>query len=100
MGYRFFFRAALALLVHKLERLKLRVVEMMENRGNFIFADLWWPALWPDVKNGQNTFLIIFDELSHAACGMSPRSSGAELEVGGVTPQHSMENSDHQHGAG
>ena len=30
-----FFRAALALLVHELERLKLSIVEMVENRGHF-----------------------------------------------------------------
>ena len=36
-----FFRAALALLVHELERLKLRIVEMVENREHFEFDDLW-----------------------------------------------------------
>ena len=42
MGYRLlFFRAALALLVHKLERLKLRIVEMVENREHFTFDDIW-----------------------------------------------------------
>ena len=42
MGYRLlFFRAALALLAHELERLKLRIVEMVENREHFTFDDLW-----------------------------------------------------------
>ena len=36
-----FFSAALALLVHELERLKLRIVEMVENRDHFDFDDLW-----------------------------------------------------------
>ena len=40
MGYRLL-RAALALSVHKQERLKLRTVEMVENREHFIFDDLW-----------------------------------------------------------
>ena len=77
MGYRlfFFFRAALALLVHELERLKLRIVEMVENREHLDFDDLWWP----DLKNDQSTFLLILDELSNAACRMSLRSSGAEV---------------------
>ena len=35
-----FFRAALALLVHELERMKLRIVEMVENREHFTFNDL------------------------------------------------------------
>ena len=104
MGYHFFPRAALALLVHELERLKLRIVEMVENREHFDFDDLWWPDLWPDLKNERNTFLLILDELSNAACRMSLRSSGAELDGGGVKtpppPQHSMENPDHQHGEG
>ena len=37
----YFFRAALALLVHELERLKLRIVEMVDNREHFDFDDLW-----------------------------------------------------------
>ena len=42
MGYRFvFFRAALALLVHEIERLKLKIVAIRENREHFIFDDLW-----------------------------------------------------------
>ena len=66
MGYRFFIRAALALLVHELERLKLRIVEMVENREHFTFADPWWPDLWPDLKTDLSTFLVILDELSNA----------------------------------
>ena len=42
MGYRLlFFRAARTVLVHELERLKLRIVEMVENRELFTFDDLW-----------------------------------------------------------
>ena len=41
MGVRWLFCAALALLVHELERLKLRIVEMVENREHFDFDDLW-----------------------------------------------------------
>ena len=36
-----FFRSALALLVHELERLKLRIVVMVTNRQHFDFDDLW-----------------------------------------------------------
>ena len=36
-----FFRAALALLVDELERLKLKIVEMLENREHFNFDDIW-----------------------------------------------------------
>ena len=90
-------------MVHELERLKLRIVEMVENQEHFTFDDLWWPDLWPDLKNDRSTFLMHLDELSNAASRMSLRSSGAELD-GGVgrknAPQHSMENPDHQHGEG
>ena len=42
MGYRLpFCRAALALLAHELERMKLRIVEMVENREHFTLDDLW-----------------------------------------------------------
>ena len=58
MGYRLlFFRAALALLVHKLERLKLKIVEMVENREHFTFDDLLWPDLCPDLNNDRCTSL-------------------------------------------
>ena len=77
-----FFRAALALWVHELECLQWRIVEMVENREHFTFYYLWWPDLWPDLKNERNTFLMLLDELSNAACRMSLRSSGAELEGG------------------
>ena len=40
-----FVRVALALLVHELERLKLRIVEMVENQEHCTFDDLWWPDL-------------------------------------------------------
>ena len=51
----------------------------------------------------RSTFVMIFYELSNAACRMSLRSSGAELDEGGRKndpPKHSMENPDHQHGEG
>ena len=42
MGYRLlFFCAALGLVIHELERLKLRIVEMVENREHFTFDDHW-----------------------------------------------------------
>ena len=77
---------------------------MVENREHFNFEDLWWPDFWPDRKHDWSTFLLILDELSNAACRMSLRSSGAELDGGrkNAPPplQHSMENPDHQHGEG
>ena len=82
MGYRLFFRGTLALLVHELERLKLKTVEMVENREYFTFDHLWWPDLSPDHKNDEGTFWVILVELSNAACRMSLRSSGAELDGG------------------
>ena len=63
------------ILVHELKRMKLRIVEMVENREYFTFDDV--TDLWPDLKNDQSTFLVILDELSNAACRML-RSSGAE----------------------
>ena len=82
--------------------MKLRIVEMVENRERFTFDELWWPDLWPDPKNDQSTSLVILDELSNSACRMLLRSSGAELDGGrkNTLPQHSMENPDHQHGEG
>ena len=48
--------------------------------------------------------IVILDELSNAVRRMSLRSSGAELDGGRKNapppPKHSMENPDHQHGAG
>ena len=41
MGYRLFFPRRSTLPVHELERLKLRTVEMVENREHFDFDDLW-----------------------------------------------------------
>ena len=79
MGYRLFvFRAALALLVHELERMKLSIVEMVENREHFTFDDLWWPDLWPDLKNDQSTFLVILNELSNTAYHVACRSVAQE----------------------
>ena len=43
-------------------------------------VDLWWPDLWPDLKNDQDSFVMIFDGLSNAAYRMSLRGPGAELE--------------------
>ena len=62
--------------------MKLRIVKMVENREYFTFDDV--TDLWPDLKNDQNTLLVILDELSNAACRMSLRSSGAELDGGGA----------------
>ena len=75
---------SLMVVFHELERLKLRIVEMVENREHFDFDDLWWPDLWHDLKNDRSTFLLILDELSNAAYRMSLRSSGAELDGGGA----------------
>ena len=102
IGYRLFFRAPLAYLVHELQRLERNIVEIMKNRVNLTFDDLCWPDLWPEVKKDGSTFVIILNELSNAAYRMPLRGPRAELE-GGVKrppPQHSAGNIDHQHGAG
>ena len=47
-----FFRALLAVLVHELQRLKeKKIIEITKNPENLTFDDLWWPYLWPDLKN-------------------------------------------------
>ena len=51
-----FFRALLAVLVHELQRLKEKNIEITKNPENLTFDDLWWPYLWPDLKNDWSTF--------------------------------------------
>ena len=51
-----FVRTALALLVYELERLKLRIVEMVKNREHFTFDDLRYLAFDLTLKNNQSTF--------------------------------------------
>ena len=51
---------------------------------HFFFGDLWWPSFWPDRKNDQSSFLLILTALSNAACRLSLRRSGVELDGGGA----------------
>ena len=86
-----FFRAPLALLGYELQRLKWKTIEHVKNRKNFTFDDLWWPDLWPEVKNDRSNFVMILDELSNAAYPISLRGPGAELDGGfSITPPPSM----------
>ena len=49
---------------------------------HFFFGDLWWPSFWPDRKNDRSSFLLILTALSNAACRLSLRRSGVELDGG------------------
>ena len=35
-------------------------VEKCWNRPNLTLGDLWWPYFWPDLKNDQSSFVMIF----------------------------------------
>ena len=50
----------------------------------------------------QNSFQIIFDELSNAVFRLALRCLGAELKGGGVEtpPRHGEGGAEHRHGAG
>ena len=52
-------------------------VEECWNRPNLTFGDLWWPDLWPDLKNDWSSFVMIFDALSNAVYRVSLRGPGA-----------------------
>ena len=78
-------------------------VEKCWNRPNLTFGDLWWPDLWPDLKNDRSSFVMIFDALSNAAYRVSLRGPGAEIEGGVLNnppPQQVVENLEAQQGAG
>ena len=51
--------------------------------GKFWNFDPWWPQFWPEPKNNQIDFEMIFRELSNAAFRFSLRRPGAEIMGGG-----------------
>ena len=57
-------------------------VEKCWNRQNLTFGDLWWPDLWPDLKNDWSSFFMIFDALSNAVYRVSLHGPWAELDGG------------------
>ena len=61
-----------------------RFVEQCLNRPDLTFDELWWPDFWPDLKNDQSSFVMIFDGFSNAAYRhrVSLRGPGAELDGG------------------
>ena len=70
---------------------------------HFFFGDLWWPSFWPDRKNDRSSFLLILTALSNAACRLSLRRSGVELDGGRKTappPRHGALQMEPRPGAG
>ena len=65
-------------------RVIYRCIEQCCNRPNLTFGDLWWPDLWPDLKNDTSSFFMIFDALSNAVYRVSLHGRWAELDGGGV----------------
>ena len=61
-------------------------VEKCWNRPNLTFGDLWWPDLWPDLKNDRRSFFMFFDALSNAVYRVSLHGPWAELDGGVQTP--------------
>ena len=63
------------------------------------FDELWWPDLWPELKICRIVSVNIFYAFSVAACYLSLRGPGPELERGREKPppQHDKENTGHQH---
>ena len=72
-------RSTVALLVPELSA---SLSKKCWNMPNLTFGDLWWPDLWPDLKNDWSSFVMIFDALSNAAYRVSLRGLGAEIEGG------------------
>ena len=78
-------------------------VEKCWNMPNLTFDDLWWPDLWPDLKNGQISLVIIFWRSFECRLPrVSLYGSGAELQRGALKslPPSGVENIDTQQGAG
>ena len=65
-------------------RVMCRFVEKCWKRQTLTFGDLWWPDLWPNLKNDRPIFVMIFGALSNAAYCVSLHGPGAELGVGEV----------------
>ena len=83
--------------------LKLKILSSKNRLGKFWNFDPWWPQFWPEPKNDQNDFEIIFRELSNTVFRFVLRCAGAEIDGGGVfkhPPQQVVENPKAQQGAG
>ena len=44
------------------------------NRLNLTFGDLWWPDLWPDLKNDRSNFVMIFDAFREKSRNLGDKS--------------------------
>ena len=62
--------------------LKLTILLSKNRFGKFWNFDPWWPQFWPEPKNDQNDFEMIFRELSNAAFRFFLRRPGAEIMGG------------------
>ena len=59
-------------------RVMCQFVEKCWKRQNLTLLDLWWPDLWPDLKNDRTSFVMIFGTLSNsppAARGVRRRAA-------------------------
>ena len=66
--------------------LKLKILSSKNRFGIFLNLDPWRPQFWPETKNQQNDFEMIFCELSNAVFRFSLRRPGAEIMGGVRTP--------------
>ena len=81
----------------------LKILLSKNRFGKFWNFDPWWLQFWPEPKNDQNDFEMIFRELSNAAFRFSLRRPGAEIMGGRLKappPQQAVENPEAQQGAG
>ena len=62
--------------------LQLKIVSSKNRLGKFWNFDPWWPQFWPEPKNDQNDFEMIFRELSNAVFRFVLRCAGAEIDGG------------------
>ena len=66
--------------------LKLKILSSKTPFGKFLNLDPWRRQFWPEAKNDQNVFEMIFRELSNDAFRFSLRRPGAEIMGGVQTP--------------
>ena len=58
-----------------------RIVEKCWRSENLAFDNLWWPGLWPDLRNDWSRFVLIFDAFSNASYRVYPHGPVAVLNV-------------------
>ena len=65
---------------------KTKTLSSKNHFGQIWPFNLWWPQFWPELKNDQSSFRIIFTELSNADFRFVLRCAVADVDGGVQTP--------------